>query len=189
MFLIQLLVAGNETTRNLISAGLAALAEHPDQWAALRADPELIPNAVEELLRWTTPVISFMRTATADTHGPRPGDRGGRPASSCCTRRPTATRRCSAPTPTSSASIVTPIRTSSFGFGPHFCLGAALARFEGRDRAQPVARALRIGDAGGAGRADGQPGDRRGATSAARLLLGDRAGHQGGHHEICGLPN
>ena len=67
MFLIQLLVAGNETTRNLITGGLVALAERPDQWAALRADRSLIPSAVEELLRWTTPVISFMRTATVAT--------------------------------------------------------------------------------------------------------------------------
>src|SRR3984885_449435 len=64
MFLIQLLVAGNETTRNLISGGLVALAENPAQWTALQADPSLVPTAVEELLRWTTPVISFMRTAT-----------------------------------------------------------------------------------------------------------------------------
>ena len=67
MFLIQLLVAGNETTRNLISGGLVALAENPAQWEALRADPSLVPTAVEELLRWTTPVISFMRTATEAT--------------------------------------------------------------------------------------------------------------------------
>ena len=67
MFLIQLLVAGNETTRNLLSGGLVALAEHPEQWAALRADRSLVPAAVEELLRWTTPVISFMRTATRAT--------------------------------------------------------------------------------------------------------------------------
>ena len=73
MFLIQLLVAGNETTRNLISAGLVALSERPDQWAALRADRALIPCAVEELLRWTTPVISFMRTATARYHHPGAG--------------------------------------------------------------------------------------------------------------------
>lgn len=67
MLLGQLLVAGNETTRNLVAGGLVALGEHPDQWARLVADPSLLPTAVEELLRWTTPVISFMRTATRDT--------------------------------------------------------------------------------------------------------------------------
>src|SRR3984957_20169824 len=65
MFLIQLLVAGNETTRNLISGGLVALAENPDQWAALQADRSLIPGAVEELLRWTTSVVSVLRSAKA----------------------------------------------------------------------------------------------------------------------------
>ena len=78
MFLIQLLVAGNETTRNLLSGGLVALAEHPEQWAALRADRSLLPGAVEELLRWTTPVISFMRTATRRHRGAGPGHRRGR---------------------------------------------------------------------------------------------------------------
>ncbi len=55
MFLNQLLIAGNETTRNSISGGLLAFAEHPDQWTRLRADRALIPTAVEEILRWTTP--------------------------------------------------------------------------------------------------------------------------------------
>ena len=131
MFLIQLLVAGNETTRNLISAGLAALAEYPEQWAALRADPALVPTAVEELLRWTTPVISFMRTATADCsvrgHAVSAGDPvllvyasanrdeevfGADAGSLRVDRHPNP--------------------HVSFGFGPHFCLGAALARLEGR---------------------------------------------------------
>ena len=59
MFLNQLLVAGNETTRNLISDGLVRSAERPEQWARLVDDPSLVPKAVEELLRWTTPVISL----------------------------------------------------------------------------------------------------------------------------------
>ena len=67
MFLIQLLVAGNETTRNAISGALVALAEHPEQLDRLAADPSLLPTAVEEVLRWTTPVTSFMRTAVDDT--------------------------------------------------------------------------------------------------------------------------
>ena len=131
MFLIQLLVAGNETTRNLISGGLVALSERPDQWAALRADRSLLPGAVEELLRWTTPVISFMRTATAPTtiRGQKvaEGDPvllvyasanrdesvfGEDAAQFCVDRHPNP--------------------HVSFGFGPHFCLGAALARLEAR---------------------------------------------------------
>ena len=83
----------------------------PDQWAALQADRSLLPAAVEELLRWTTPVISFMRTATAATtiRGVRRSPRVTR----CCwsTPRPTGTRRSSGPTPASSASTATPTRT------------------------------------------------------------------------------
>ncbi len=67
VFFLLLAVAGNETTRNLISGGLLALMEHPQQWARLRADPSLMPAAVEEMLRWVTPVMYFRRTATRDT--------------------------------------------------------------------------------------------------------------------------
>ena len=131
MFLIQLLVAGNETTRNLISAGLAALAEHPDQWAALRAEPGLIPNAVEELLRWTTPVISFMRTATADTTVRGQAIAAGDPL---LLLYASANRDAEVFGPDADQLRVDrhPNPHVSFGFGPHFCLGAALARLEGR---------------------------------------------------------
>jgi cytochrome P450 len=131
MFLIQLLIAGNETTRNLISGGLVALSEQPDQWAALRADPELIPGAVEELLRWTTPVISFMRTATAPTTIRGQAVAEGDPLLLvyASANRDEAVFGDDAdqfridrhPNP-----------HVSFGFGPHFCLGAALARLEAR---------------------------------------------------------
>ena len=57
---------GAETTRTVISRGLAVLAEHPDQWEAMAADPSLVPGAVEELIRWVTPLNNFFRTATAD---------------------------------------------------------------------------------------------------------------------------
>ena len=67
IFLLTLLVAGNETTRTLISGGTLALFEHPDQRADLVADPALIPGAVEECLRWVTPIQAFARTVTADT--------------------------------------------------------------------------------------------------------------------------
>src|SRR5690606_2184068 len=63
----QLLVAGNETTRNLVTGGLLALADRPEQWDLLAEDPGRVPGAVEELLRYTSPIISFLRTATRDT--------------------------------------------------------------------------------------------------------------------------
>jgi cytochrome P450 len=59
--------AGNETTRNSISHGLAALVDHPDQYAALVADPSLIPTAAEEILRWASPILWFRRNVTEDT--------------------------------------------------------------------------------------------------------------------------
>ena len=131
MFLIQLLVAGNETTRNLISGGLVALAENPEQWAALRADPSLVPTAVEELLRWTTPVISFMRTAT------EPATIRGVPVAA---GDPVLLLYASANRDEEVFGADAgelrvdrhPNPHVSFGFGPHFCLGAALARLEGR---------------------------------------------------------
>ena len=61
-----LMIAGNETTRHTISHGMQALIEHPDQMQMLRDDLSLIPNAVEEILRWATPVMHFRRTATRD---------------------------------------------------------------------------------------------------------------------------
>jgi cytochrome P450 len=131
MFLIQLLVAGNETTRNLISGGLAALAERPDQWARLRDDRSLVPSAVEELLRWTTPVISFMRTAT------RPVVIRGQSVAEgdhVLLVYAAANRDESVFGPDADQLRVDrhPNPQLSFGFGPHFCLGAALARLEAR---------------------------------------------------------
>ncbi len=131
MFLIQLLVAGNETTRNLISGGLVALAENPGQWSALRADPSMVPTAVEELLRWTTPVISFMRTATAPSTIRGVSVAEGDPVLLVYA---SANRDEEVFGPDAGELRVDrhPNPHVSFGFGPHFCLGAALARLEGR---------------------------------------------------------
>ncbi|HVA43270.1 MAG TPA: cytochrome P450, partial [Acidimicrobiales bacterium] len=63
-FCMTLLVAGNETTRALITGGALALAEHPDQRAALAADPSRLPDAIEEMLRWVTPIMAMGRTTT-----------------------------------------------------------------------------------------------------------------------------
>ena len=63
---VVLLVAGNETTRNAMTGGMLALLENPGEWARLGRDPDLLDGAVEEAIRWTTPVIQFARTATRD---------------------------------------------------------------------------------------------------------------------------
>jgi cholest-4-en-3-one 26-monooxygenase len=67
LFFVTLVVAGNETTRNLLNHSMQALIEHPDQAQRLRDDPGLWPTAVDELLRWGTSIHNFRRTATRDT--------------------------------------------------------------------------------------------------------------------------
>ena len=131
MFLVQLLVAGNETTRNLLSGGLLALADEPAQWARLRDDRALVPTAVEELLRWTTPVISFLRTATRDVELRGQLVAAGEPVLLVYA---SANRDEAVFGDTAGRLDVgrDPNPQLSFGFGPHFCLGAALARLEGR---------------------------------------------------------
>jgi cytochrome P450 len=129
MFLIQLLVAGNETTRNSISGALVALAEHPDQLDRLAADPALLPSAVEEVLRWTTPVTSFLRTAVVDTELGGTAVSAGDPL---LLLYASANRDDAEFGPTAATFDVgrTPNHHVALGFGPHFCLGAALARLE-----------------------------------------------------------
>lgn len=131
MFCVQLLVAGNETTRNLVSGGLWALAEHPDQLARLVADPTLVPAAVDELLRWTTPVTSFVRTATVDT---QVGGQAVAADEALLLLYASANRDEDAFGPTAGRLDVgrEPNHQVAFGFGEHFCLGAGLARLEGR---------------------------------------------------------
>ncbi len=67
LFFVTLVVAGNETTRNLITHGVQALIDHPDQAQRLRDDPSLYPTAVDEMLRWGTSIHNFRRTVTRDT--------------------------------------------------------------------------------------------------------------------------
>ncbi len=128
-FFLLLAVAGNETTRNTISGGLLALIEHPDQRQRLQADPTLMPAAVEELLRWVTPVMQFRRTATRDTvlrgQKVREGDK-------IILYYPSGNRDEDAfPEPDRLDLGRTPNDHVAFGpGGPHFCLGANLARLE-----------------------------------------------------------
>ena len=129
MFLNQLLVAGNETTRNTISGGLVALAENPDQWARLVADRSLVAGAVEEILRWTTAVIYFMRTATKDVVLGGQAVAAGEPIVMVYA---SANQDEAEFGPTAGSFDVSrsPNHHVAFGFGAHFCLGAALARLE-----------------------------------------------------------
>jgi cytochrome P450 len=132
MFCLSLLVAGNETTRHLLSGALLALWEHPDQRVALAADPGLVPAAVEECLRWVTPIQAFGRTATLDTTV------GGEPVPAdafVIMLYASANRDEAAFGATADAFDVTrPVDPPhlAFGFGEHLCLGAALARMEAR---------------------------------------------------------
>ena len=127
-YITLLLGAGNETTRNATTSGVTALLQNPDQIDRLLADESLIEPAVEEILRWTSPVVQFARTATADVerHGQliREGDTVG-------VFYPSANR--------DDAVFDDPYRFDvgrnpnhhmAFGHGVHFCLGANLARWE-----------------------------------------------------------
>jgi cytochrome P450 len=131
MFLVQLLVAGNETTRNMISGGLVALAGRPGDWARLRRDRTLVPTAVEEMLRWTSPVVSFMRTATRATELGGTPIREGDPVLMLYASANRDERQFG---PTADRFDIgrTPNQHVAFGFGTHFCIGATLARIEAR---------------------------------------------------------
>jgi cytochrome P450 len=129
-FFVQLITAANDTTKSMLSGGLLALIEHPEQHAALRGDHSLIPDAVEEILRYANPLHYFRRTATADTElrgvqihagdkvlmyytsANRDEDVFDDPQVFDIRRHPNP--------------------QLSFGIGEHFCLGAHLARLEGR---------------------------------------------------------
>jgi cytochrome P450 len=123
-----IVIAGNETTRNGTSGGMLAFIEHPDQLRKLQQEPGLLPRAVEEVVRWTSPIIHFARTATADTELRGQAIRKGQilglfygsanrdedvfddPFSFRIDRHPN--------------------RHLGFGVGEHFCLGAHIARLE-----------------------------------------------------------
>ena len=161
MFLVQLLVAGNETTRDLLSSGLLGFADHPGQWARVRAEPALVPSAVEEMLRWSSPVVSFMRTATRDTEVGGVAVAEGEPLLMLFA---SANRDEAAFGPSAATFDVgrDPNPHLAFGQGNHFCLGAALGPPRGPGRARGAGGAVLGRGAGRRSRA--QPvvgGDRR----------------------------
>jgi cholest-4-en-3-one 26-monooxygenase len=129
LFFLLLTVAGNETTRNLISGAMVAFFDNPDQWELLRKDRSLLPSAIEEMLRYVTPVMNFRRQSTSDTElsgqaikadekvvffhvsANRDETVFGDPQRFDITRHPNP-------------------HIAFGGGGPHFCLGANLARME-----------------------------------------------------------
>jgi cytochrome P450 len=133
VFCLSLLVAGNETTRNLISGGAIALHDHPAQRSSLAADPAArVPGAVEELLRWVTPIKAFGRTAVDDTEV---GGRTIRAGDYLVLLYASGNRDELAFGPTAGVLDVRRVPDPAhvaFGFGPHLCLGASLARLEAR---------------------------------------------------------
>ena len=127
-FFLLLAIAGNETTRNLISGGMLALIEHAAQRARLLANPVLLPTAIEEMLRWVSPVMHFRRTATRDVE-----QSGQRIAAGekVVIFYPSANRDEDIFPHADQFDVGrTPNEHLAFGVGEHFCLGANLARLE-----------------------------------------------------------
>jgi cholest-4-en-3-one 26-monooxygenase len=131
LFFLLLQNAGSETTRNLITSGTLALLDDPAQMDRLRADPDLLPVAIEELLRYVTPVVQFCRTAVTDTEiGGQSIAAGDRVALfyASANRDERAFKE-----PDSVDIARQPNDHVAFGAGgPHYCLGASLARLEAR---------------------------------------------------------
>ena len=122
------MVAGNETTRNAMTGGLLALLEHPGEWEKLRADPARVDSAVEEIVRWTSPVIQFCRTPNRDYALRGKTIRAGE---SFCLFYPSANRDEEVfEDPDVFRIERNPNRHIAFGVGEHVCLGAHLARLE-----------------------------------------------------------
>jgi cytochrome P450 len=128
MFFILLILAGNETTRNAISGGMQALSEHPDQRQKLLNDLSLMPTATEEILRYVSPVITMRRTATCDTEI---AGKAIRKDDKVVMFYPAANRDPEIfENPNQFDITRDPNPHLAFGWGPHFCLGASLARAE-----------------------------------------------------------
>jgi cytochrome P450 family 142 subfamily A polypeptide 1 len=136
---VLLLVAGNETTRNALSGSLQLLIEHPDLQRRLADDPSLIPQAIEEMLRLVSPVLSFQRTATRDT------ELRGVPIAEgqkVLMIYGAANRDPEAFDDPDRFDIERKTQHVAFGIGNHFCLGANLARMEFRVALSEILRRM-----------------------------------------------
>ncbi len=128
LFFSLLFSAGAETTRNAVAGGLLSLIAHPSQWAALRADMSLLPSAIEEMVRWTTPSPSKRRTATRDVTLGGCAIEAGQKVQ---VWEGSANRDAAVFADADVFDISRkPNPHLGFGYGVHYCLGANLARLE-----------------------------------------------------------
>jgi len=127
----MMIVGGSETTRNVISGGLEQLIKHPEQLAWLRENPDGIPNAVEEMIRWVTPFVSMSRTVTRDVEWQGQTMKKHDEIMMCY---PPATRDPRKFDDPYTFDIRREFKSPpiSFGYGAHFCIGARLARAEAK---------------------------------------------------------
>lgn len=117
-----------DTARNVLAGGMDAFFKNPEQWNRLVAQPELVPSAVEEMLRWVTPIVYQRRTATQDTVI---GDQEIKAGQKVASFLGAANRDPRVFTDPLTFNITrSPNNHLAFGFGPHFCLGVHLARLE-----------------------------------------------------------
>ncbi len=125
---LLILVGGDETTRHVITGGMQALGANPDQLARLRRDPSLLPVAVEEMLRWGTPIKNFARTTTGDTELAGTSIPAG---AELLLHYPSGNRDEEVFIDPQAFDVTrSPNPHIAFGFGAHFCLGNQLARLE-----------------------------------------------------------
>jgi cytochrome P450 family 142 subfamily A polypeptide 1 len=125
---LLILIGGDETTRHVISGGFYELTRHPEQAARLRADPSGLPRAVEEMLRWVSPIKNMARTATRDVEVEGGTVRAGQ---ELLLLYPSANRdEAVFDDPEVFDTARSPNPHMAFGFGAHFCLGNQLARLE-----------------------------------------------------------
>jgi cytochrome P450 len=129
-YYVIIATAGHDTTSSAIAGGMHALLDHPDQLQRLRDDPELVPSAVEEMIRWVSPVKQFMRTATQDYELRGVTIPAGE---SVLLSYPSANRDEDVFERSQEFDVARdPNRHVGFGFGAHYCLGTHLARLEAR---------------------------------------------------------
>lgn len=142
-----LVVGGNETTRNAITGGFRALVENPGELRKLQRDPSLVPAAVEEILRWTSPIVHFCRIAAEDVELAGVKVRAGE---SLALFYPSANRdEAVFDDPEVFRVDRQPNPHLAFGFAEHFCLGANLARLELRilfERLVPLVESAEVLD-------------------------------------------